>query len=172
MIDLVVAITALVAALVVAVIAWKTEALNRGGNLPATGWLNRLAWRWYRWILKRREAPDSAVPDRSPEEVDAIRIEARRARLRKEASANALGSDFAVTVSASLTRSVDYDPNRPPRDSGQIVNFEYVDAQGEVTDRIVRNWEIDGRYLHGHCMTRRAGRQFRLDRVTHWRSWE
>lgn len=66
---------------------------------------------------------------------------------------------------------IDYDTNAPYADEGEEVEFEYVDANGEVTDRVIRNWTIDGNHLVGYCTLRRASRRFRLDRVTKWRGW-
>lgn len=65
---------------------------------------------------------------------------------------------------------VNYDPDRPDEDHGGKIEFEYVDAQGEITDREIVNWAIEGDYLTGFCMDQRAVRTFRLDRVTEWRN--
>lgn len=60
------------------------------------------------------------------------------------------------------------DPNAPRHSSGSEARFVYVDANGEVTERQVVNWTSDGTYLKGHCLLRRSGRTFRLDRIEEW----
>lgn len=58
--------------------------------------------------------------------------------------------------------------NIPAANSGTAIEFTYVDAQGEITDRHLRNWSRDQEYLKGYCMDRKASRTFRIDRVIHW----
>lgn len=49
--------------------------------------------------------------------------------------------------------------------SGDVLSFRYRDANGDVSERIIRNWDSDGEYIEGYCQTARAPRTFRVDRV-------
>ena len=51
---------------------------------------------------------------------------------------------------------------------GPLACFTYVDADGVVTERLVRNWRSTGRLVRGHCMLRQEFRCFRIDRIERW----
>lgn len=68
--------------------------------------------------------------------------------------------------SASITY-VD-DPRWFPDAIGDQATFTYVDADGVVTDREVRNWRSDGPYIKAFCLTAHASRTFRKDRIEDW----
>ncbi|WP_287031367.1 WYL domain-containing protein [Pseudomonas sp. UBA6310] len=46
-----------------------------------------------------------------------------------------------------------------------VVEFTYMDAEGDITNRRVTVHSITGTYLKGHCHERGAERTFRLDRI-------
>ncbi len=56
----------------------------------------------------------------------------------------------------------------PKAKSGKWIEFTYVDSEGEITDRHLRNWSRTSQYLEGFCMDRKALRTFRIDRVIEW----
>lgn len=153
-----------------------------------------LITRFSAWRAQRRKAAAQAdaqryskvppvveysKPDRTPEEVDAIMLAARRARVaaqRAEVRSNSQHKDYTTDrVNAEghawLPRqewvaSID-DPSIP--DYGTWARFEYVDADGVVTRRHIRQWSKHGAYIEGFCMERREGRLFRQDRISLWR---
>jgi uncharacterized membrane protein len=51
---------------------------------------------------------------------------------------------------------------------GKWARFEYVDVDGVITEREIRNWSKRGAYIEGFCMMRRASRNFRQDRIHDW----
>lgn len=53
-------------------------------------------------------------------------------------------------------------------ETGTVAMFEYVDADGVVTDRRVRNWRSSGPYVYAYCLDRRGNRTFRKDRISEW----
>lgn len=53
-------------------------------------------------------------------------------------------------------------------DAGLWAKFEYVDADGVITNREIRHWSKRGAYIEGFCMLRRESRNFRQDRINHW----
>lgn len=67
------------------------------------------------------------------------------------------------------------DPAPPPRPATPLpyleghnldtVRFAYVDANGDRSDRRVVVHQLEGACFHGLCLSRRATRTFRLDRV-------
>lgn len=59
-------------------------------------------------------------------------------------------------------------PGRPQANHGNSVRFVYIDSQGEVTEREVRNWVKTRQYLEGFCIQRGAVRTFRIDQVEEW----
>lgn len=52
--------------------------------------------------------------------------------------------------------------------TGGLACFTYVDANGVVTERMVRNWRSTGRLIRGHCLLRQQFRCFRIDRIEGW----
>lgn len=52
--------------------------------------------------------------------------------------------------------------------SGSCARFTYVDRDGVVTDREVRNWRSSGAYINGVCIAGRGYRTFRKDRIDDW----
>jgi hypothetical protein len=46
--------------------------------------------------------------------------------------------------------------------------FEYVDADGVVTNRTITMWEKRGAYIVGYDKSRKAERTFRQDRISEW----
>lgn len=52
--------------------------------------------------------------------------------------------------------------------TGGLASFTYVDADGVVTERLVRNWRSSGRLIKGHCLLRQEFRCFRVDRIEGW----
>lgn len=50
-------------------------------------------------------------------------------------------------------------------EKGQNLRFVYVNSQGEVSQRELRQWQESGHYLRGHCMSSNAVKTFRKDRV-------
>lgn len=65
-------------------------------------------------------------------------------------------------------------PRRRPRrkqplpigDSGTWAQFEYVDADGVVTDRNLGGWREEGPYVIGYDQDKHAMRTFRKDRIS------
>jgi hypothetical protein len=57
---------------------------------------------------------------------------------------------------------------RPRKRSGSSATFIYVDANGVVTEREIRNWKIVGTYINGYCLLRKGNRDFLLSRVDEW----
>lgn len=53
-------------------------------------------------------------------------------------------------------------------DKGKWARFEYVDADGEVTNRTITMWEKRGAYIVGYDKSRKAERTFRQDRISEW----
>ena len=53
-------------------------------------------------------------------------------------------------------------------DAEPHASFTYVDAQGVVTDRQLRDWYSEGPYIKGFCLTAQATRTFRKDRIEDW----
>lgn len=66
---------------------------------------------------------------------------------------------------------ITYDPDSPDVDSGTFARFVYIDSDGVVTTRVIRNWHINGNKLTGYCELRKAVRTFRVDRVDEWIDW-
>ncbi|MCH2486138.1 MAG: hypothetical protein MK010_00120 [Erythrobacter sp.] len=109
--------------------------------------------------------PSSVIPDRTPEEVDATYRTARSARLARERTRPAEPVKTPVPA-------IEFDaPGKPHHSEGTFVRFVYVDSNGEVTDREVRNWELSDYHLEGFCLLRKAKRTFRVDRVESWGDW-
>lgn len=52
--------------------------------------------------------------------------------------------------------------------TGKLASFTYVDVDGVVTERAVRNWRSTGRLIRGHCLLRDEFRCFRIDRIEGW----
>lgn len=52
--------------------------------------------------------------------------------------------------------------------TGKWASFTYVDVDGVVTERAVRNWRSTGRLIRGHCLLRDEFRCFRIDRIEGW----
>lgn len=107
-------------------------------------------------------------PTRSPEEVDARTRKARKSRVP-------LASQPAPTKVNTEGKGW------LPRDEwlagidnpaiagfGTWARFEYVDGDGVVTNRHIRQWSKRGAYIEGFCMQRREGRLFRQDRINGW----
>lgn len=93
------------------------------------------------------------------------RIEKRRkeiAQRKSEAAAR------AQAASSAMSRTK-YSPEPVAQGVGDnVLKFEYVDSDGVITVRTIRNWSNDGVYLRGWCEDRRATRTFRVDRVIDW----
>lgn len=53
-------------------------------------------------------------------------------------------------------------------ETGLAATFSYVDADGVVTDRDVRNWRSHGPHIKAHCLLAGASRTFRKDRIDDW----
>jgi predicted DNA-binding transcriptional regulator YafY len=51
---------------------------------------------------------------------------------------------------------------------GGFATFTYVDVNGVVTERLVRDWRSTGRLIRGHCLLRNGYRSFRIDRIDDW----
>lgn len=56
--------------------------------------------------------------------------------------------------------------------TGGLASFTYVDANGVVTERMVRNWRSTGRLIRGRCLLRNEIRSFRIDRIEGWSELE
>ncbi|WP_312587789.1 hypothetical protein [Comamonas terrigena] len=50
-------------------------------------------------------------------------------------------------------------------EEGQYLRFAYVNAQGEVSQRELSQWQESGHYIRGHCMSSNAVKTFHKDRV-------
>lgn len=50
-------------------------------------------------------------------------------------------------------------------EEGQNLRFAYVNAQGEVSQRELSQWQESGHYIRGHCVSSNAVKTFRKDRV-------
>jgi hypothetical protein len=71
----------------------------------------------------------------------------------------------------SLWESGKWPPPDAAIDSGGGLSFTYADANGEVTERRIINWNEDPEYDHcftGWCTAREEPRTFRIDRVQSW----
>jgi hypothetical protein len=53
-------------------------------------------------------------------------------------------------------------------EAGPRARFTYVDRDGVVTDRELRNWRSSGACINGVCTTGRGNRTFRKDRIADW----
>lgn len=62
------------------------------------------------------------------------------------------------------------DPRWFEAEEGDSATFEYVDSDGVVTSRDVRNWKSSGAYIRAYCLQRRESRTFRKDRISNWRA--
>lgn len=51
---------------------------------------------------------------------------------------------------------------------GRWARFEYVDADGQISNRSVTMWEKRGRYIVGYDRSRKDERTFRQDRISKW----
>lgn len=112
------------------------------------------------------------------EDVDARTRAARRARLASLKAEHARSASIARWVGR-----VDEDERQwlPRREwiasidnpaipaGGKWARFEYVDADGVVTQRHIRQWSKRGAYIEGFCMDRRDNRTFRQDRISVFR---
>lgn len=54
------------------------------------------------------------------------------------------------------------------RTDGVPLSFEYVDAHGEITNRLIFNWVEYPNYIEGVCAEVNSARTFRKDRVNAW----
>lgn len=154
-------------------------------------WAGLFRWSWVKSVgaQARAEEQDRLNPDRSAEQVDARTRDTRRQRIERERAeekarlriehekAFNAARAAAAREQAKPKRShhkkrpepeVDADPTTPRNSSGKLARFVYVDADGVVTDRRVKNWTSDRFYLEGHCQLRREHRTFRLDRIEEW----
>lgn len=109
-------------------------------------------------------------PSRSPEEVDVRTRAARRSRVNVAAppapsKVNAEGK--AWLPRDDWNASID---NPAIANFGTWARFEYVDGDGVVTERSIRQWSKRGAYIEGFCMARREGRLFRQDRISDWKA--
>lgn len=136
-------------------------------------------------ILERMAGAFGSAEERERSQRDAANQTSDvRARVDAERAFNARRASHAAYLDTQRTLEpkprarrvekpkISYDRNRPPKSRGRSVSIEYVDADGEITQRVVRNWEIEGSYLNGYCTLRGATRQFRLDRVIEWQAWD
>lgn len=159
----------------------KAEDVRASGVLAIVLWIAVTSFSTY--MAKRSRArPERKAPFRKSAFWERIAAaygravaqeQARLAEKKRLSETASLSSktDFSIKATGRAQPYIDYDSGGPPHNRGKAAHFEYVDADGEVTDREVVNWVIDGRYLHGFCTLRRATRQFRLDRITDWKDW-
>lgn len=134
-------------------------------------------------IVERAAAAYGAAVGEAKAKQDAIREEQKRAeRIKEEKRFNArIATGYAVSLTpqrpAPARRpkapTIKFDaPGKPNATEGEWVEFVYVDAEGEVTERRIRNWSQTSEYIKGFCVDRHAPRSFRLDRVESWGDWE
>ncbi len=62
------------------------------------------------------------------------------------------------------------DPRWFEGEKGKYASFTYVDVDGVITDRRVRNWRSSGPYVYAVCEAVRSSRTFRKDRIADWQS--
>jgi hypothetical protein len=106
-------------------------------------------------------------PDDAPEAIDARTRAARRKRRGGgNVSANGTSEGKEWLPRDEWIAGID-DPSIP--EAGTWARFEYVDADGVVTKRSIRQWSKRGAYIEGFCMDRREGRTFRQDRISNFR---
>lgn len=78
----------------------------------------------------------------------------------------------APTQPRPSKKRVSFDaPGMPRANSGEFVFIEYVDSQGEITEREVRNWSKTRIHLEGHCMLRKQKRLFKITQIITWGEW-
>lgn len=59
-----------------------------------------------------------------------------------------------------------------PGQAGSLASFDYVDAKGTKSQRLVRGWRTKGGIVQGFCVMRGAVRSFRNDRIKGWNELE
>lgn len=127
----------------------------------------------------RRQRVDQLHPERTSEQVDARRSEARRKAMEAVAPVRMTQRPIAELEqtgpiksgrkrSRSVRARLKQDPNAPHTRVGKSARFVYVDADGVVTDRQIVNWSIAGHFIEGFCLDRKQIRTFRLDRIDEW----
>jgi|GEM_PF-3838306 len=81
-------------------------------------------------------------------------------------------SELARPVSNPEWRPLYDGPSKDKRwfegETGTRATFEYVDGDGVVSEREVRNWESRSIYINAYCLLRRRTRTFRKDRIENW----
>lgn len=103
----------------------------------------------------------------------AKRAEAILAHERKQWTAQSRHNAFDTRSSKSphSVSSLDdaiSDPRWAEYDGGLRARMTYVDSDGVITERTVRNWLSEGAYIRGYCEMRRQSRTFRKDRIVDW----
>ncbi|WP_174297231.1 hypothetical protein [Sphingomonas bacterium] len=73
-----------------------------------------------------------------------------------------------VAYSSSLKPRSQHRGRWSEGETGPTAVFTYVDLDGVVTDRDVRNWRSDGPHINAYCLLRRARRTFHKDRIGDW----
>lgn len=125
------------------------------------------------WYLSRSGSPAEwfrALRASWAEDVARARIR-QEERLNRENEVRAVDAAPPRRIRRKAKPRIDFDPDGPTSSDGKSAAFVYVDAQGEITDREVLNWSIDGAYFKGFCTRALAVRTFRLDRVIEWKRW-
>lgn len=122
----------------------------------------RLLWRSIRQSGQGLPKP-TAWPDRGFGAAGPREDDAARSPRRWSSSTESNRSEHARALAAS-------DPRWFEGEEGQSAKFQYVDVDGVVTDREVRNWKSSGAHIRGYCLDRRDNRTFRKDRISSWQA--
>jgi hypothetical protein len=166
LLELVIVALLFICAGIIANIAWRAQKLIWKKDVPSNGWMNQLAHRWAKASLRIR----AAAEDRDRQAKTQQRIKDEQAFNAKRASLARVSTNASVSKELVPEPAFYADPTVPLHSEGKMAHFVYVDVDGVVTDRKVKDWRTDGKYLQGHCQLRRAHRVFLLDRIEEWRS--
>ncbi len=120
---------------------------------------NRLAEAWQDGIISNREAFE--LFDLASAVAIGLSIPEYKNRFLTRSVASATSIERPRKV--GRTRSISKGNRR--RGELDIIHFTYETADGDVMDRHVIVQAVDGIYIDGFCLTRKAVRTFRLDRI-------
>ncbi len=120
---------------------------------------------WIKMFITGKEpAPTPPRPEqRIADELASIsRMRGRGNSAPAELPMKSLGRSFRATeVPIALKGLQD-------GECGGLATFSYIDANGLQSNRIVRDWYSEGRYIKGRCTTQGGARNFRKDRISGW----
>lgn len=120
---------------------------------------NRLAEAWHDGIISNHEAFE--LFDLASAVAIGLSIPEYKSRLQTRPAVRTSGIDRARKVGRSSSVS----KGNGRRGKLDTIHFTYETADGDVMERHVVVQAVDGIYIDGFCLTRKAVRTFRLDRI-------